>query len=177
VLAGYTIAVRVIIFALLPSWGVSNAAATIVGQNLGAKKPDRAERGAWMAGFYNMLVLGGVGLVFVLFAPFIVHLFTQDPAIAPWGTSCLRIVSGGFAFYAWGMVLSNAFNGAGDTWTPTWLNFGCFWLFEVPLAWWLARQPAFGPKGVFLAIAVSFTIYAALGAWLFKRGRWKTRQV
>jgi putative MATE family efflux protein len=177
VLAGYTIAIRIIIFALLPSWGLSNAAATLVGQNLGAKQPDRAARSVWLAGFYNMCVLGIVGLIFVLAARPIVGLFTHDPEIVPWAVRCLRIVSAGFVFYAWGMVLSNAFNGAGDTWTPTWLNLVCFWLFEVPLAWYLSRIPSIGPDGVFASVAVAFSIFAALSAWLFKRGKWKTRVV
>lgn len=177
VLAGYTIAIRIIIFALLPSWGLSNAGATLVGQNLGAKQPERAARSIWLAGFYNMCVLGVVGLVFVLAARPITGLFTQDPAIVPWAVRCLRIVSSGFLFYAWGMVLSNAFNGAGDTWTPTWLNLVCFWLFEVPLAWYLSRIPSIGPDGVFVSVTIAFSFFAALSAWLFRRGTWKTRIV
>jgi len=177
VLAGYTIAIRIVIFALLPSWGLSNAAATLVGQNLGARQPDRAAASVWLAGFYNMCVLAVVGTLFVTLARPIVGLFTQDPYIVPWAVSCLRIVSAGFLFYAWGMVLSNAFNGAGDTWTPTWLNLVCFWLFEVPLAWWLSRIPSIGPKGVFTAVTIAFSLFAALSAWLFKRGKWKSRVV
>jgi putative MATE family efflux protein len=177
VLAGYTIGIRVIVFALLPSWGLSNAAATLVGQNLGAKHPERAERSVWMAAWYNMWVLGAVGLLFVVFAPAIIALFTRDPAIVPPGVACLRIVSAGFVFYAYGMVVSNAFNGAGDTWTPTWLNLVCFWLLEVPLAWGLSRLPALGPAGVFLAIAVAFSTLALASSLIFRRGRWKTRVV
>jgi putative MATE family efflux protein len=177
VLAGYTIGIRVIVFALLPSWGLSNAAATLVGQNLGAKHPERAERSVWMAAYYNMWVLGSVGLLFVVFAPAIIAVFTRDPAIVPHGVACLRIVSAGFVFYAYGMVVSNAFNGAGDTWTPTWLNLVCFWLLEVPLAWALSRLPAFGPSGVFLAIAIAFSTLALSSALIFRRGRWKTRRV
>jgi putative MATE family efflux protein len=177
VLAGYTIGIRVVIFALLPSWGLSNAAATLVGQNLGAKQPERAARSAWMAGFYNMWVLGTVGVLFVVFARPIIGIFTHDPAIAPWGVSCLRIVSAGFVFYAYGMVLANAFNGAGDMWTPTWLNLGCFWLWEVPLAWYLSSKPSLGPSGVFIAINVAFSTFALASAWLFRRGRWKSRAV
>ncbi|MFI5280081.1 MAG: MATE family efflux transporter [Gemmatimonadales bacterium] len=177
VLAGYTIGIRVIIFALLPSWGLSNAAATLVGQNLGAKQPERAARSAWMAGFYNTLVLGTVGLLFVVFTRPIIGIFTHDPTIVPWGVSCLRIVSAGFVFYAYGMVLSNAFNGAGDTWTPTWLNLVCFWLWEVPLAWYLSSKPSLGPSGVFIAINVAFSTFAIASAWLFRRGRWKSRAV
>ena len=177
VLAGYTIGLRVIVFALLPSWGLSNAAATMVGQNLGAKKPERAEQAVWMAGFYNMWVLGGIGLFFVMFAGPIVGLFTSDPTIVPWGTACLRIVSLGFVFYAYGMVLSNAINGAGDTWTPMVLNAVCFWVWEVPLAWGLSRLSGLGPRGVFVAITVGFSTLALLSAWVFRRGRWKTRAV
>jgi len=177
VLAGYTIAIRIIIFALLPCWGLSNAAATLVGQNLGAKQPERAARSVWLAGFYTMCVLGMVGVVFVVLAGPIVGLFTRDAQIIPWGVRALRIISVGFVFYAWGMVLSNAFNGAGDTWTPTWLNLVCFWLFEVPLALWLSRMPSIGPDGVFVAVTIAFSLYAAMSALLFKRGKWKERKV
>ena len=177
VLAGYTIAFRVIMFALLPAWGLSNAAATLVGQNLGARKPDRAEKSVWMAAFYNLWVLGAFGLFFVLAARPIIGVFTNDPAIVPWGVNCVRIVSAGFLFYAYGMVLANSFNGAGDTWTPTWLNFCCFWLFEVPLAWLLSRRPGLGPNGVFIAITVAFSTFAVVSAWVFRKGRWKTRKV
>ncbi len=177
VVAGYTIGIRVIVFAILPSWGLSNAAATMVGQNLGAKKPDRAEKAVWMASWYNMWVLGSIGLLFVLFAPQIVHGFMNDPEITPWGVHTLRIVSAGFLFYAYGMVVSNAFNGAGDTWTPTWLNLFCFWLWELPLAWGLARLTGLGPDGVFIAIAVAFSTLAVASSLLFKRGKWKGRAV
>jgi putative MATE family efflux protein len=177
VLAGYTIGIRIIVFALLPSWGLSNAAATMVGQSLGAGKPDRAERSVWIAGFYNMLFLGAVGLVFVIFAPQLLSLFTDDPAVVPWGTACLRYVSFGFLFYAWGMVITQAFNGAGDTWTPTWLNLFCFWLWEIPLAWALAKAAGFGPRGVFLAITVAFSTLAVASAALFRRGKWKLKKV
>jgi putative MATE family efflux protein len=175
--AGYTIGVRIIIFALLPSWGLSNAAATMVGQGLGAGKPDRAERAVWLAGLYNMFFLGAVGLVFVLLANPIVTLFTTDPAVAPVAAACLRIVSYGYVFYAWGMVLTQSFNGAGDTWTPTWLNFCCFWLWEIPLAWVLAVHFGFGPRGVFLAITIAFSTLAVVSAILFRRGKWKLRSV
>jgi putative MATE family efflux protein len=177
VLAGYTIGIRVIVFALLPSWGLSNAAATMVGQSLGARKPDRAERSVWLAAFYNLCVLGVVGLAFVVLAPSIIALFTADPSIRPWGVGCLRIVSAGFVFYAFGMVISNAFNGAGDTWTPTVLNLVCFWLLEVPLAWVLSRRTSLGPNGVFAAIAIAFSTLAVTSALVFRRGRWKARVV
>jgi len=177
VLAGYTIGVRVIMFALLPSWGLSNAAATMVGQSLGAGKPERGERAVWMAGFYNMCVLSVVGVLFVVFARPVIGIFTQDPLIVPWGTGCLRIVAFGFVFYAYGMVLSNAFNGAGDTWTPTVLNLLCFWCWEIPLAWGLSRIPSVGPYGIFAAIAIAFSTLAVVSALVFRRGRWKLRAV
>ncbi len=177
VLAGYTIGLRVIVFALLPSWGLSNAAATLVGQNLGAKKPERAEQAVWLAARYNMWVLGGIGLLFVAFAGPIIRFFTEDPAIVPWGTACLRIVSLGFVFYAYGMVLTSAINGAGDTWTPTLLNAVCFWLWEVPLAWALSRSTDLGPRGVFAAITVAFSTLALASAWIFRRGKWKAQTV
>jgi putative MATE family efflux protein len=177
VLAGYTIGLRVIVFAILPSWGLSNAAATLVGQNLGAKKPERAEQAVWLAARYNTWVLGGIGLLFVAFAGPIIRFFTDDPAIVPWGTACLRIVSLGFVFYAYGMVLTSAINGAGDTWTPTLLNAVCFWLWEVPLAWALSRSTDLGPRGVFAAIAVAFSTLALASAWIFRRGKWKAQTV
>jgi putative MATE family efflux protein len=176
-LAGYTIGVRIIVFALLPSWGMANAAATMVGQSLGAGKPDRAERSVWIAGFYNMIFLGVVGLAFVIGAPFLVSLFTSDRAIVPYGVACLRYVSYGFLFYAYGMVLTQAFNGAGDTWTPTWLNLFVFWLWEIPLAYVLAKVLGWGPRGVFLAITVAFSTLAVASAAVFRRGRWKLKKV
>src|SRR5687767_8763150 len=176
-LAGYTIGIRVIIFALLPSWGLANAAATMVGQSLGADKPDRAERAVWRAGFYNMIILGAVGLGFVLFARQIIGLFTTDPNIVPYGVDCLRIVAYGFLFYAWGMVITQSFNGAGDTWTPTLINLFVFWLWELPLAYVLAISFGLGPRGVFLAIMISFSTLAVVSALMFRRGTWKTRKV
>jgi MATE family, multidrug efflux pump len=175
--AGYTIAIRLVIFCLLPSWGLSNAAATMVGQSLGAGKPDRAERAVWIAAGYNMLVLGAVGVLFIVFANPIVGLFTHDPVAAPTGALALRTMSFGFVFYALGMVLTQSFNGAGDTWTPTWINLACFWLWEIPLAYILARVAGFGPFGVFLAITVGYSTLALVSAVFFRRGRWKLRQV
>jgi putative MATE family efflux protein len=176
-LAGYTIGMRVIIFALLPSWGMANAAATMVGQSLGAGKPDRAERAVWRAGAYNMIFLGAVGLGFVLFARQIIGLFTTDPNIVPYGVDCLRIVAYGFLFYAWGMVITQSFNGAGDPWTPTIINLFVFWLWELPLAYVLAISFGLGPRGVFLAIMISFSTLAIVSALMFRRGTWKTRKV
>jgi len=180
--AGNMVGIRIVMFALLPSWGMSNAAATMVGQNLGAKRPDRAERSVWIAGFYNMIFLGVVGLAFVLFARPIVAGFlgsgaTQNAAELEYGTECLRTIAFGFLFYAYGMVFGQAFNGAGDTWTPTWMNLGCFWLLEIPLAWLLSHPAGMGPRGVFIAISVAFSTLALVGGLLFKTGRWKTRKV
>jgi len=175
--AGNTIGIRIILFALLPSFGVSNAAATLVGQNLGAGKPERAEAAAWKAGLYNTMCLGTVGAIFLLFAPQLINLFTNDPEVAPYGIRCLRIVAAGFLFYGYGMVLTAAFNGAGDTRTPTWINLGCMWLWELPLAWTLAHPFGFGPTGVFIAVSVSFSTLAVVSAVLFSRGTWKTKRV
>jgi putative MATE family efflux protein len=176
VVAGYTIAMRVLVFAILPSWGISNAAATLVGQSLGAGKPERAERSVWMAAFYNFLFLGSVGLLLFAFAPMIVGLFTDEPEASRWGMLCLRIVACGFPFYAYEMVLAQSFNGAGDPWTPTWINLGCFWAFELPLAWVLSHS-ALGPSGVFLSITLAYSTFAVVAAVLFKRGTWKTKRV
>ncbi|MGH9368996.1 MAG: MATE family efflux transporter [Thermoanaerobaculia bacterium] len=175
--AGYTIGIRIIMFAILPSWGLSNAAATLVGQNLGARRPDRAERSVWIAAFYNAVVLGVVGAAFVALAGPIVRLFTTDPAIVPFGIACLRTVSYGFVFYAYGMIFEQAFNGAGDTWTPAYLNLLCFWLWEIPLAWFLATRANLGPLGVFVAIAVAFSTLAVVSGLVFRRGRWKLKKV
>ncbi len=175
--AGYTVAIRVIVFALLPSWGLSNAAATMVGQSLGAKKPERAEQSVWKAGLFNLYFLGGVGLLFVGFAPAIVAVFTRDVVVAGYAVAALRVVSLGFPFYAYGMVLSSAFNGAGDTRTPTVINVFCFWLFEIPLAYLLARPAGLGPMGAFIAIAVAFSVLALVSAVLFRRGSWKSKVV
>ncbi len=176
-IAGYTIAIRMIVFAILPSWGMSNAAATMVGQNLGAKKPERGERSVWIAGFYNMIFLGAVELVFVLFPQSLVGFFTSDPLVAPLAADCLRLVSLGFVFYAYGMVLPQAFNGAGDTFTPTLMNLFCFWVWEIPVAYFLSHRAGFGPRGVFLAITTAFSMLAVIAALMFRRGRWKLQKV
>jgi putative MATE family efflux protein len=176
-LAGYTIGIRMIIFALLPAYGISNAAATMVGQNLGASRPDRAERAVWTAALYSMIFLGVVGTVFVIFAPVLVSLFTNDPAVAVFAVGCLRIVSLGFVFFGAGMVLTSSFNGAGDTWTPTIINLFVFWLWEIPLAWWLAVPAGAGPRGVFIALTVAYSTLAVISALLFRRGKWKAKKV
>ncbi|HXJ61377.1 MAG TPA: MATE family efflux transporter [Verrucomicrobiae bacterium] len=176
-LAGYTIAIRMIIFALLPSWGLGNAAATLVGQNLGAKKPERAEQAVWRAGRYNMIFLGLIGTGFVLFANPLMTAFTKDTQVLPYGISCLRTVSMGFLFYAYGMVLSQAFNGAGAVWTPTVINLFCFWLWQLPLAYTLSHLLGWGPRGLFTAITIAWSTYAVVSAVIFKRGRWKLQKV
>ncbi len=176
-LAGYTIAIRIVIFVILPSWGLSNAAATLVGQNLGAGKPDRAESAVWRTGLYNVLFLGTVGIFFVLFAEPIVRLFISDPAVVPLGAACLRIVSYGNIGYAYFMVMMQAFNGAGDTITPTIVNFFGFWLFEIPLAYALAMPLGLKSNGVFFSIAIAESSMAAASAILFKRGKWKRQKI
>ncbi|HLZ44058.1 MAG TPA: MATE family efflux transporter [Gemmatimonadales bacterium] len=176
-LAGFQITIRIILFALLPAWGLANAAATMVGQSLGAGKPERGEQAVWKAGFYNLIFLGLAGLGFVVFANPIAHAFTSDPAVAAIAAACLRIISYGYLFYAYAMVLTNSFNGAGDTWTPTWLNLFCFWLWEIPLAWLLARHFNLGPQGVAWAVTIAFSTLAVASAVLFRRGRWKLKTV
>jgi putative MATE family efflux protein len=176
-LAGMTIGMRVVSFAMLPSWGMSNAAATMVGQALGAKKPERAESAVWKAGFYNACFLGVIGLSFVLGARVIVHGFTSDPEVARYAVASLRTIALGFLFYAYGMVITQSFNGAGDTRTPTLINLGVFWMFEIPLGWLLAHQFGMGPQGVFIAMTIAFSMLAVVSAALFRRGEWKSRTV
>jgi Na+-driven multidrug efflux pump len=176
-LAGYAIGVRVILFALFPSWGLSNAAATMVGQSLGARDPERAERAVWLAAFYNLLFLLAIGLVFLVFAPQIARLFSADLEVQRYAVLCLRIVAIGFPAYAYGMVITQSFNGAGDTWTPTLLNLLVFWLWEIPLAWFLAKPAGAGPTGIFVAIAVAYATLALVSALVFRRGRWKHQRV
>ena len=171
--AGYTIAIRLIIFALLPSFGLANAAATLVGQNLGAKKPERAERAAWKAGYLGAVFLGTVGLLFIALAPHIVGIFTTDPVVLGHGIRGLRIISAGFAFYAYGMTFTQALNGAGATWAPTWLNGLCFWAFELPLAWVLAVHAGLGTTGAFIACLAAFSLLAVASGAVFRRGAWK----
>jgi putative MATE family efflux protein len=177
VLAGYVVAIRVVLFIILPAWGLSNAAATLVGQNLGAEKPDRAERAVWLTGAWNMGFMALVTLLLVAFARQIVEVFTTDPAASPVGVDALTIISYGYVFYAWGMVMMQAFNGAGDTVTPTRINIVCFWLCEIPLAYTLAGPLGMGPTGVFWAISLSYSLSAVIGIVLFRRGKWKLKKV
>ena len=176
-IAGYVIALRVVMFALLPALGLSNAAATMVGQNLGAGKPERSEAAVWVAGKFNTAFYFLVGVVFWLFSSQIIGFFTSEPDVLRYGTSALHIIAYGFAFYGLGMVFETAFNGAGDTWTPTYLNIFIFWLFEIPAAYILAYYFDLGPAGVFWAITVAFSLLAVASALLFKRGKWKLKQV
>ncbi len=176
-IAGYTIAIRVVIFLIMPSWGLSNAAATLVGQNLGAGKPDRAEKAVWKTGLYNMIFLGTLGVFFVLFAEPVVKLFISDPAVIPLGATCLRIISCGNVGYAYGMVMLQAFNGAGDTITPTVVNFFGFWMLEIPLAYWLAITMNMKSNGAFWAIVIAEGAIAGTSAILFRRGKWKVQKI
>lgn len=177
VVAGYTIAIRLVIFALLPSWGLANAAATLVGQSLGAQDPPRARAAVMLAGWYNMAFLTAVAVAFLVFAEPLVAIFTTDPTVAPTAVHALRLIAAGYPFYAWGMVFTNAFNGAGDTRTPTLVNLACFWALELPLAWVLSRAGAFGPDGAFAAVAIAFSSMAVVSGLLFRRGTWAARQV
>jgi putative MATE family efflux protein len=177
VIAGYTIMLRIILFALLPSWGMASAAATLVGQNLGAKKPERAESAVWRAGFYNMILLGAVAVLFIGFAPQLVGIFTGDQGVATVAATALRIISAGYIFYAWGMVAIQAFNGAGDTITPTIINLFCFWACQLPVAWWLAFHTRLASNGIFAAITISQSAIAVIGMLAFKRGKWKLQKV
>jgi putative MATE family efflux protein len=176
-LAAYTISIRIVIFAILPSWGLSNAAATLVGQNLGAGHPDRARNAVWRTGLWNMAFLGSVGVVFIVFAPWIIGLFTQDPAVAPVAVNCLRIFSCGNIAFAYGMVLLQAFNGAGDTVTPTYVNLFGFWALEIPLAWWLAMHTSMHVNGVFISVVVAQSVIVLISLVLFRQGRWARQRI
>jgi len=174
--AGYTFAVRVVIFAMLPAWGIANAASTLVGQNLGAAEPERAAASAWLCGHWNAAYMGTMAVIFLIGAPWVMQVFTTNADVALIGVHALRIVCLGYCFYAYGMVLAQAFNGAGDSLTPVWLNIVCFWMVEIPSAWWLAHALN-GPEGVFIAIAFSESLLALLCAIFFQRGKWKLAQV
>ena len=175
--AGYTVAIRIVIFFILPAWGLSNAAATLVGQNLGAGRPDRAEQAVWRTGLYNLIFLGTLGVFFIVFAKPIVRLFVQDPAVVPIAAMALRTFSCGNMGYAYVMVILQAFNGAGDTLTPTIVNFFGFWVLEIPLAWFLAVPMHIGAEGAFLAFVIAQFAIAIASVALFRRGRWKRIQI
>ena len=177
VVAGYTIAVRIVIFTMMPAWGLSNAAATLVGQNLGARRPDRAERAAWITGFATTAFMGLVCLVYILLHEPLIRIFTAEPAVIRAGADCLRIVSYGYLAYAWGLVMPQAFNGAGDTITPTKINFACYWLLEIPLAWFLAIRVFGSETGVWWAIVIAEVAAGVTGIALFRRGKWKDVRV
>ncbi|MEM9687158.1 MAG: MATE family efflux transporter [Bacteroidota bacterium] len=177
VLAGYTIAIRVMMFTLMPSWGMSNAAATLVGQNLGAQKPDRAAQSVWKTGKYNAWFMGIVSLIYIVFAPYIIALFNTEEQVVRHGALCLQVIAAGYVFYAYGMVIIQAFNGAGDTKTPTVINFFCFWLFQLPFAYLIAITLDYGPTGVFFAITLAEVLIAIVGMIWFKKGKWKTVRV
>ncbi|WP_100611369.1 MATE family efflux transporter [Confluentibacter lentus] len=177
VLAGYTIAIRVMMFTMMPAWGLSNAAATLVGQNLGAHKPERAELSVWKTGGYSAIFMGLVSVVYLIFAPQIVTLFNTTPDVVIYGSLCLRILASGYIFYGYGMVVINAFNGAGDTKTPTYINFVCFWLLQLPFAYLMAVTLDFGPTGVFWAITIAEVLIAIVAIVWFKKGTWKTIKV
>jgi putative MATE family efflux protein len=175
--AGYTIAIRIIVVTILPSWGMSNAAATLVGQSLGARAPERAEKSAWLAGHSNAVFLTGVAVVFIIFPEFLIRIFTNDQTVIPYGVDALRYISYGYVFYGYGMVMAAAFNGAGDTWTPTVMNLICFWLIQIPLGYSLAKWTGLGPRGVFLAITIAESALAVIAMLVFKRGKWKEKKV
>ncbi len=177
VLAGYTIAIRVMLFTLMPAWGMSNAAATLVGQNLGAQKPDRAEQSVWKTGKYSAIFMGIVSIIYLVFAPQIIAMFNTAPDVVKYGSLCLRVIAAGYIFYGYGMVVINSFNGAGDTTTPTWINFVCFWLLQLPFAYVMAIILDFGPAGVFWAITLAEVLIAIVSIILFKKGRWKSVKV
>ena len=176
-IAGYTIAIRVVIFTILPAWGLSNAVATLVGQNLGAGNPDRAEKSVWKIAKYNVYFLVSVALIFIVLAPGIIGLFSSDLQVIAYGVDCLRFISYGYGFFAIGMIVVQAFNGAGDTITPTKINFFCYWLIQIPLAFWLAKYLDLGPVGVFLAITIAESLLAVVGVMVFRRGNWKLKTV
>jgi putative MATE family efflux protein len=175
--AGYQIAIRIVLFFILPAWGMSNAAATLVGQNLGAGKPERAAMSVLRTAKYNAVFMGTMSLIFLFFAPLIISFFTKETAVAAYAISAVRIVSAGFLFYGIGMVMANAFNGAGDTRTPTVINLFGFWFFQIPLAYLLAKTFGMGPQGVFIAIPIAETAITVTAYLLFKKGKWKLKKI
>jgi putative MATE family efflux protein len=173
VLAAYTIAFRIIAFTILPAWGIAMAAATLVGQNLGAGDADRAEETVWKAAYYNMLLLLSISVVVIIFSPQIIGIFSKDPIVMKNGVLALRIIFAGYVFYAYEMVIGQAFNGAGDTYTPTALNFIAFWVIQIPMAYYLAHYTSLESAGIYVAIAVSSSILAMMAVYVFKKGKWK----
>jgi len=174
VLAGYVISIRIIIFTILPSWGMANAAATLVGQNLGAEEPDRAEQAVWKTAFYNMIFLLLISIIFFILSKPILSIFSDNPNVIDAGTTCLRIICAGYVFFAYGMVIGQAFNGAGDTYTPTVINIVAFWIVQIPLAYFLV---AYGTEGVYWAIAISESVLALICIYVFRQGKWKSVRV
>lgn len=177
VAAGYTVALRIVVFSMVPSWGLSAAAATLVGQNLGARQYQRAEQAVWRAGFFNMIFLGSLSAIFLFFAPSIGRIFSEDPAVIAASASCLRIMSLCYVIYAWGLVIVQALNGAGDTLTPSVINIVCYWVVQLPLAFLLGRRLQFGPNGLFFAIFTSQLVMSLVSIGVFRRGKWKTYAV
>lgn len=176
-LAGYTLSVRIIVFTILPAWGMANAAATLVGQNLGAQQPARAEQAVWRTGFFNMLFMGFIMVVFLVFAEPLMKIFTTEQSVIDYGKQCLQVVSLGYVFYGYGMIVAQSFNGAGDTKTPTILNFFAFWTFQIPLAYLLAVTFNMGPTGLFIAIVSAESLLTIAGIIIFKKGNWKKVKV
>jgi len=177
VVAGYVISIRLLIFTILPAWGIANAASTLVGQNLGAKQPERAEKSVWLAAKYNMYFMLSVSIIYGIFSPQIIGIFSTEPIVLESGVLSMRIMCLSYLFFAYGMVISQAFNGAGDTFTPTIINFISFWLIEIPLAWLLAKTLGWGPAGVYWSIATSETILALLSIYQFRKGYWKKVEI
>ena len=175
--AGYSIGIRIIVFTILPAWGMASAASTLVGQNLGALQPERAEKSVWRSAFFNLIFLAAISVMFLVFAPVIIPWFTQEPEVIYHGVLCLRIICLGYIFYAYGMVIGQAFNGAGDTVTPTWINFVAFWLLQIPICYTLAKILNWGPVGVYWGIAISESLLAVIAVLIFRRGKWKTVQI
>ncbi len=177
VLAGYTIAIRVMLFTLMPAWGMSSAAASLVGQNLGAKKPERAEESVWKTSTYCSIFMGFVSIFYLVFAPQIIEIFNETADVVKYGSLCLRIIAGGYVFYGYGMIVLNAFNGAGDTKTPTYINFVCFWLLQLPFAYIMAITLNYGPVGVFWSITLGEVAMTIISIIWFKKGHWKKVEV
>jgi putative MATE family efflux protein len=177
IVAGYTIAIRIIIFSILPAWGMANAAATLVGQNLGAGHPERAEKSVWRSAQFTVAFLAVVSVAYLIGAPWLVRLFTSEPEVVQAGALAMRIIACGYVFFGFGMIVTQAINGAGDTRTPTLLNFVCFWLLEIPLAWLLALHFNWGQTGVYWSIVFSESAMALAAIWVFRQGRWKSATV